>query len=79
MPTEETQSGLPGLQSIPLLGWMFGRTNNTVTRKELIVLISPRIIRNSKVAREVTQELRDRLRGLRPIELLGEGKPAETN
>ncbi len=73
----KTTSGIPFLQHIPILGWLFGSKNDTGTRTELIVLISPRLIRNSSEARDITREVRARLKGLRPIEALGETAPAK--
>ncbi len=60
----KTRSGLPFLSRIPILGWLFGQTNNTTTRTELVVLISPRIMRNQVDGRQLTDEFRARLRQL---------------
>ena len=35
----------PGLHSIPLLGWLFKRTNTSNETQELLIFITPRIIR----------------------------------
>lgn len=64
---EERTSGMPLLSRIPGLGWLFGRTSNTTERTELLVLITPRVVRDPDQARSVTDELRERLRGLEPI------------
>lgn len=61
-----TRTGIPGLRDIPVLGALFGLTDNSDGRTELLVLITPRIVRNSEEARSVTAELRGRLRGLAP-------------
>ena len=50
---------------IPVLGWAF-RTNSDITdRMELLVLISPYVVRSREEAREVTNEFADRLQGLK--------------
>ncbi len=67
-----TSSGIPFLQSIPFLGALFSNKTTDSSRTELIVLISPKLVQNAAAARSVTKELRDRLKGLRPIEVLGE-------
>lgn len=61
-----TRSGVPGLRDIPVLGALFGVSDSSDGRTELLVLITPRIVRNSEEARAVTAELRGRLRGLQP-------------
>ena len=40
-----SQSGFPGLMKIPLLGRLFGNTKRDNSRKELLVLITPTVIR----------------------------------
>jgi type IV pilus assembly protein PilQ len=35
----------PGLSKIPLLGWLFKRESKTTENQELLVFITPRIIR----------------------------------
>jgi len=57
----ESESGLPLLSDIPLLGNLFKTTTNKAARTELIVLLTPRVVRNSQDARDLTNELRRRL------------------
>jgi len=40
----ETESGIPGLRGIPLLGWLFKTGKTTENKQELLIFISPRII-----------------------------------
>jgi len=61
--TNKTQ-GLPLLSRIPIFGALFGGHEDVSTRNELLVLITPRVIRNQEQAREITQELRKRIKGL---------------
>jgi hypothetical protein len=56
----------PVLGDIPVLGALFGSTANATTRTELIVFLTPRVIRNPEDARDVSDELRSRLKSLRP-------------
>ncbi|MFN3374964.1 MAG: type II secretion system secretin GspD [Burkholderiaceae bacterium] len=63
------KSGLPGLSNVPILGNLFGTTENTSRRTELLVVITPRVVRSDVDIREVSDDLRDRLRGLRVLEL----------
>ncbi len=60
----KSRSGLPFLSRIPGLGWIFRSTLNTYDQTELLVLISPRVVKNQSEARLVTQEMRSRVREL---------------
>ncbi|MBI9089379.1 MAG: SH3 domain-containing protein [Desulfobacterium sp.] len=40
----DTRSSVPLLGDLPILGWLFGRTVNKKDKKELVVLITPRIV-----------------------------------
>ncbi|MCB1865734.1 MAG: type II secretion system secretin GspD [Chromatiales bacterium] len=55
------KSGVPLLYRLPVIGNLFGSTNDSLSRTELIVLITPRIIRDSDEANKVTEEMRQRL------------------
>ena len=59
-----TRDRVPLLGEIPVIGNLFGTTDNANQRNELIVFITPRVIRNSEDARDVSEELRSRLRSL---------------
>jgi type IV pilus assembly protein PilQ len=41
------ESGLPGLRNIPLLGWLFKKTTNSDAKTELLIFITPRILKNT--------------------------------
>ncbi len=64
---DRTKGGLPFLSRIPVLGALFGTTDNTDTRTELLILITPRVVRNMMEARAVTDELRKRMRAVIPL------------
>ncbi len=57
---------VPLLGDIPILGELFGSTNNTTARTELLVFITPRVVRNPEDARAVSEELRSRMRAFAP-------------
>ncbi len=63
-----TSSGLPFLSRLPVIGWLFGTKSDIAARTEVLVLITPRVVGSSDQARQVTQELRSRLRGIAPLE-----------
>lgn len=60
--TTTGKSGLPGLQDIPLFGALFGTNTTNVARTELLVVITPRVVRSDQDVREVSIELRDRMK-----------------
>jgi general secretion pathway protein D len=59
-----TSSGLPLLSKIPVLGALFGHQDVTKSRTELILMITPKIVSDTREAREVTDELRRKLPAL---------------
>ncbi|MEM6747931.1 MAG: type II secretion system secretin GspD [Pseudomonadota bacterium] len=60
-------SGIPFISRVPLLGNLFRNQSTSVTRSELLIIITPRVVRSAEEARTVTEELRGRLEGLRPV------------
>ena len=58
----EAKDGIPVLQSIPVVGTLFGTTSDNSSRTELIVIITPRAIYNESELRDVSNEMRSRIR-----------------
>ena len=58
---------IPLLGRIPVLGGLFGSTSTTKTRTELVILITPHVIRNFEEADHATEELRDKLREIKKM------------
>jgi general secretion pathway protein D len=69
----QAKSGVPLLHSLPLVGNLFGSTNRDSVRTELVVVITPRVVRSDIDIREVSEDLRDRMKGLSAFEALGSG------
>lgn len=65
---EESETSVPVLADIPILGNLFKSTDNAATRTELLVLIKPQVVRDPGDARAVTEELRRKLPGIFPPE-----------
>ncbi len=59
--------GIPFLSEIPILGSLFGVTENKSNRTELIVLITPHVIQSHEKLQEMSQELKDSLRNVRTM------------
>ena len=64
---QDSNTGIPGLNSIPILGRLFGTNSKNKTRTELIVLITPRVITNSDEAKQITDEYEDKFESLAPL------------
>jgi general secretion pathway protein D len=58
---------VPILGRIPGLGVLFGSTSRSNTRTELVVLITPHVIRNTEDADLATDELMDKLREIQEM------------
>jgi general secretion pathway protein D len=66
--TTKQRQGLPLLSRLPGIGALFGSTENDGERTELVMLISPRVVRNRLEAKQVTDEVRLRLQGLKRLQ-----------
>ena len=63
------QTKVPLLGDVPVVGELFKSKEDDIDRSELLILITPRVIRDTNEARRVTDEFRQRLDA--PDELLG--------
>jgi general secretion pathway protein D len=64
---EVGNTGVPFLSDIPVLGRLFGTTSKSRTRTELIVLITPKVIRSSEDAKQVTSDYQSKFESLQPL------------
>jgi general secretion pathway protein D len=53
--------GIPYLKNVPLLGALFGSQNNSRSRQEMLVLITPHVIRGQQQALDLTADLEEQL------------------
>ena len=56
----KSKDGIPFLSKIPVIGNLFGNTVDHTTRTELVILLTPRVVRNMKEAGDVTNKYLDR-------------------
>ncbi len=63
--TSTTRSGIPLLSKIPILGLLFGTTEDTNDRKELILMVTPHVVANHEEADELTKEFQSRIKGIK--------------
>ncbi len=58
------KSGIPFLHELPLIGPLFGTTSKNKQKTELVVLITPRVVKTRQDARLVTDEFKRKLSGI---------------
>jgi general secretion pathway protein D len=61
---QSSKGGVPGFSNIPVLGALFSDNTRQADRKELLVILTPKIIASDQDAESVTQEFRSRMKGL---------------
>jgi len=61
---DNSDSGVPYLKNIPLLGYLFGSKKNSESRSEMIILITPRVIANLEDVDMVTEEFKNKVSGV---------------
>ena len=58
------KDGVPGINKIPIIGDLIGKTNNSSSRNELIIFITPQIIEDGQDASRASEELRNKMKSL---------------
>jgi general secretion pathway protein D len=61
----KSRNGLPFLSKIPVLGYLFGTTEDLSSRTELILLITPHVVADKEEADLLTEEYKNRIKGIR--------------
>ncbi len=56
------RDSVPGVNKIPLLGDLIGKTDNSSKRNELIVFITPQVVEDGEDAARVSEELRAKMK-----------------
>lgn len=69
--TSNNQSGLPGLSKIPGIGALFGATEKSIDRTELLVVLTPRVLENARQLTDISDEIRARLLSNPPLSAPG--------
>ncbi|MBI5632830.1 MAG: hypothetical protein HZA15_05065 [Nitrospirae bacterium] len=62
--TTKSKDGIPLLSKIPIFGHLFGNTTDDSTRTELIILLTPHVIRNQPEAAQVSSGYLQRMMGV---------------
>jgi general secretion pathway protein D len=66
------RDGIPFFYKIPLLGWIFGSRSDSFNRNELLIFITPRVIRSVEEGTRLSREFEERVVELK--ERIGEAK-----
>jgi general secretion pathway protein D len=53
------RTGIPFLNRIPVLGYLFGSTEEKIEKTELLLLITPRVVGTAFDAAQVTNQMRN--------------------
>jgi len=61
----QSRNGLPFLSKIPVLGYLFGTTDDLSSRTELILLITPHVVADKEEADQLTEEYKNRIKNIR--------------
>jgi general secretion pathway protein D len=59
------RSGLPFFYKIPLIGWLFGSREDSVSRNELLIFITPRVIRSVEEGVQLSRDFESRVAELK--------------
>ncbi len=57
----KSRTGMPWISDVPLLGNLFSSTDKNARRTELIIFLTPRVLRNDDEMHRAATELRDRM------------------
>jgi general secretion pathway protein D len=63
------RTGIPFLSDIPIVGNLFGTSSKNSGRTELLVMITPRVVRSDLEIRDLANDVRERMKGLLPGKL----------
>jgi type II secretory pathway component GspD/PulD (secretin) len=76
----KTVSGVPFLSQIPILGYLFGISSVSTTRTELLVMVTPHVIRSQEEADAATKEFQEKVRTIKErLQKAGIEKDTEIN
>ena len=62
---KRSKEGIPFLSQIPILGHLFGTTKDSNSRNEVIMLLTPTVVKNPDEARDMTNVYVHRLKGVK--------------
>lgn len=72
-----TTAGMPGVSKVPVVGALFRNRKDKIGKTELLILITPRVVRDGKESQDVTSELRARIQGANGLIMTGVSNPGD--
>ncbi|MFZ2198494.1 MAG: secretin N-terminal domain-containing protein [Thermodesulfovibrionales bacterium] len=63
--SSKTSNGIPFLSKIPVLGFLFGTTTDSMVRQELILMVTPHVVGSQEEADALTEEYTNKVKGLK--------------
>ncbi|WP_369976948.1 type II secretion system secretin GspD [Xanthomonas bundabergensis] len=69
--TSDGSAGVPLLSKLPVVGALFGQKTQQKNRNEVIVLLTPTIVRNPQEARDLTDEYGQKFKAMQPLPASG--------
>jgi general secretion pathway protein D len=57
----DTKKGVPLLYQLPIIGPLFGATSKKDTKSELVILITPRVVKSKQDSRVISNEFKRKL------------------
>jgi general secretion pathway protein D len=61
---EDSKNGIPWLYQLPVIGSLFGGTTKSNVKTELVVLITPRVVKDKQDSRVISNEFKHKLTGI---------------
>jgi general secretion pathway protein D len=73
---DKMKTGIPFLSDIPLVGRLFGNTTDSISKTELILLMTPRVVSTQEEVEKLTSEFENKVESLKEMlaEVQEEGK-----
>lgn len=65
--SDNSESGIPFLKDIPVLGNLFRSTDNKTTKTELIFLLTPHVVDSREGADRVTWEFAEKIESIKGL------------
>lgn len=62
---EQARSGIPILSKIPVIGYLFGTTKDSLQKKELILMVTPHVVASHEEADALTDEYKNKVKDLK--------------
>jgi type II secretion system protein D len=63
--SSKSRSGIPFLSSIPVFGYLFGSTSDTIHKRELVIMITPHVVGSHEEADLLTEEYLNKVKDIK--------------